>query len=219
VAARAERPVTVDGVLDETVWQHAEPVPLWVPTAVSAPVSPTKARLAWDDTFLYVAYELDDRDLYATHQARDSMLWEQDVVELLFVPGDRGQPYYEFEFSPKGTVYDSLTGHREAGSWRRWARWDCDGLEVAVTTRGTLNHWQDRDEGYTVEAAIPFASLPTLAGAAPQAGDTWFFTVARYDYSVHLPAGSELSCSAPISKPSFHQYETWRKMIFVADER
>ncbi len=216
LVARARTPVVADGRLDEPVWLEAPLAPFLVPMTLAPPVSATEARMAYDETHLYLAFRCADLDIFATHTERDARLWEEDVVEAFFLTGRTGDPYYEFEFSPRGTIYDALIGRRgAAGTDRRWARWDCEGLRVAARIEGTLNDWRDRDVGYTVEAAIPFASLPTLGGRAPRSGDVWLFNLARYDYSVYLERGVELSASSPLGAVNFHRYEDWRPMRFA----
>ncbi len=71
----------------------------------------------------------------------------------------------------------------------------------------TLNNPEDRDEYWQLEAAIPFTSLPTLKGKIPKNGDTWLFHLSRYDYSVYLPGGVELSSCALLTRVDFHRYE------------
>jgi hypothetical protein len=66
--------------------------------------------------------------------------------------------------------------------------------------------------------AIPFASLPSLQGRVPCAGETWKFHLARYDYSVYLDDGVELSSTTrfKIAEGSFfHRHEEWQTMKFV----
>ena len=97
----------------------------------------------------------------------------------------------------------------------RWSRWDCPGLKSAVAIKGTLNEPSDVDEYWQLEAAIPFAGLPTLDGRTPHAGDRWQFHLARYDFSIYLPEGVELSSCAPLTKVDFHRCEDWIPLRFV----
>jgi hypothetical protein len=101
----------------------------------------------------------------------------------------------------------------------RGARWNCPGLKIGIRVHGTLNNWQDTDTGWTLEVAIPFASLPTLDKRPPDPGTVWKFQLARYDYSVHLPGdGRELSASIPLSKANFHLPGEWGSLRFDGDE-
>ena len=65
-----------------------------------------------------------------------------------------------------------------------------------------------------MKLAIPFAELPSLAGKSPKKGDTRLFHLARYDYSVYLPAGREMTSCAPLSWANFSFYEDWANLKF-----
>jgi hypothetical protein len=104
---------------------------------------------------------------------------------------------------------------RTAGGDHRWSKWNCESLKLGVEIKGTLNNWKDKDEYWQLEVAVPFRDLPTLGGQIPESGDTWLFHLARYDYSVYLPEGVELSSSSPLSKVDFHRYEDWLPLKFV----
>ena len=66
-----------------------------------------------------------------------------------------------------------------------------------------------------MEVAIPFASLSTLKEKTPKDKDHWLFHLARYDYSVYLPKGVELSSCSKLSEVNFHKYEDWMNLKFV----
>lgn len=211
---RADVPMRIDGVLDEAAWRTAEPVPFYVPVSLKKPTTATDARMTWDDTYLYVGFDVQDEDIVATFTERDAPVWEEDVVEVFIRPDPERSDYYEINFSPTGVIYDSWIVRRGARSHRTWSAWNAEGIRVATTIRGTPNDWTQRDEGYTVEIAIPFSELPSLEGRTPSVGDVWTFNLARYDYSVYLDEGRELSASSPLSAVSFHRHEEWRRMIF-----
>ena len=217
---RAAQPIMVDGRLDEAGWAGAPLISFLRPGTLLPPHAPTAGRMLYDDHCLYVAFQATDEDVWATYTARDSRLWEEDVLEIFLKTHPALDPYYEFNFSPLGMVYDAFYAKRAAGGYTRWSKWNCAGLRVAASVQGTVGDWKDRDRGWTVEAAIPFADLPTLAGRAPRPGDVWQFNLARYDYSVYQPEGVEMTASgpltlvAPVTKPNFHEYENWRKMRF-----
>jgi len=78
---------------------------------------------------------------------------------------------------------------------------------------GTLNDWRDRDHGWVVEAAIPLKALSAV-NPKPQLGDRWRFAICRYNYSVYLDGGRELSSSARLAEPDFHRYEDFDYLEF-----
>lgn len=64
-------PVTVDGILDEECWKKAQVLDvLYIlgKIGVKAENCPMKVRYAWDDHYLYIAYETFDKNLIALGQ-------------------------------------------------------------------------------------------------------------------------------------------------------
>lgn len=106
-----------------------------------------------------------------------------------------------------GTVHDAHA--RGSGT-----PWTCEGLRLGIQTHGTINDPSDRDQGWSMELAIPFVALDALSGAAPRPGDVWRFHVARYDHSVFLPGGEELSSCARLRRRNFHYTEDWIALRF-----
>jgi len=210
-------PVVIDGLLDEPVWRKAEVLDFYVPVSHSRPISKTEGRLLWDDKNLYVGYKAYDKDIFSYHTERDSQTCNDDVLEVFLKPDPDKEPYYNFEINALGTVYDALNLKRGAGGGGhiRWKMWNCEGLKIGVHIEGTINNPEDEDEFWQLEVAIPFASLPTLGGKPPGAGDTWLFHLSRYDYSIYLPEGIELTSCAPLTKVDFHHYEDWMPLKFV----
>jgi len=211
-----ETPVKIDGILDEAAWQKARVIDRFlIPVTLKEPISKTEARIVYDTTHLYVGFKAYDEDVWGITTERDSATCQEDVLEIFFKPEPEKDPYYNFEINALGTVYDALTMKRgAAGNFRRWNSWNCKNLQVGISVKGTLNNWEDRDEYWCMEVAIPFASLPTLKGKTPKRGDVWIFHLSRYDYSVYLPAGPELTSCAPLSKADFHYYEDWIPLVF-----
>jgi len=210
-------PLQIDGSLSDPRWRSAERVKFMIPVTHREPLSETDARLLWDDEYLYVGFKAFDKDIYSYFTRRDSTTCHEDVLEVFIKTDATKEPYYNFEINALGAVYDAFNLKRGAGGpdHHRWSRWDCPGLQSAVVIEGTLNDPGDVDEYWQLEVAIPFAGLPTLEGRAPKPGDQWSFHLARYDYSVYLPEGVELSSCAPLTEVDFHRYEDWIPLKFV----
>jgi len=213
-------PIKVDGFLDEPAWEKAKVLDFTLPVTFQEPISKTEGRLLYDDKYLYVGFKAYDQDIWSYYTERDSNTCLEDVLEVFIKPDpvahpDGPDPYYNFEINALGTVLDAFNGkHGADGNYARWSSWNCDGLKRAIQIKGTLNNWHDKDEYWTMEVAIPFAELPSLAGKSPQKGDVWLFHLARYDYSVYLPKGRESTSCAPIPRLSFHYHEDWLKLRF-----
>ncbi len=213
-----DQPITVDGHLDEAAWDKAEVLDFFIPVTFEKPISPTEARMLWDDDYLYVGFKAWDKDIWSYLTERDSSTCSEDVLEVFVKPDAERDPYYNFEINALNTVFDAYNVKRGAGGndHHRWSRWDCQGLQSAVFVKGTMNNWEDEDEFWQLEVGIPFADLPTVAGA-PNPEDIWLFHLSRYDWSVYLPEGNELSSCAPLTAVDFHRYEDWMPLRFCRD--
>lgn len=177
--------ITIDGRLDEPAWASAEKAGPFVEphTGRPKPTIPAQgsARVLWDDTHLYVGFEVQDRKVTGGFlpDTRDPHLWERDTVEIMIDPDGDGdnKDYYEIQINPQNLVFDSQFddynqprggpegpfGHEE---------WSAN-LQSAVTVHGTIDHDVDEDKGYTVEARIPWASFTKARRVPPTPGDVW----------------------------------------------
>lgn len=205
----------IRGDFSQEAWRRAEPLEFILPLSGRKPLSPTTAGLLWDEEYLYVGYRAHDLDIFALHTERDASTCDDDVLEIFFKTDPGAEPYYNFEINALNTVYDAYNLRRKtAGGGRRWRSWNCPGLKSAVSIEGTINDPSDRDRHWQLEIAIPFRSLVIPGRNAPEAGDRWLFHLARYDHSVYLPEGVELSSTALMDKVDFHRFESWDTLVF-----
>lgn len=87
-------------------------------------------------------------------------------------------------------------GYKNHPRGKRWAflAWDFPGLKSAVAIQGTLNQSDDQDHGWTVELALPWRGMKTLArgdqrSIPPRDGDHWRMDFSRFNqYHAPLPA-------------------------------
>ncbi|MEA5446432.1 DUF5916 domain-containing protein [Gammaproteobacteria bacterium AB-CW1] len=179
----AERPqvphtdetITVDGHLDESVWDRALVMELPYETRpgenISAPVR-TEALLIYSDTHLYVgfrAYDPAPERIRAYYRARDD-IFGNDLVSLTLDPYDGQRRGYQFFVNPLG-VQSDLFINELAGT-------EDSSFEFIWESAGRLT-----DYGYEVEIAIPFSSLRFPASEDIM---TWGLDLVRFyprDYS------------------------------------
>jgi len=210
----ATGPIKIDGSPDDAAWKNAEVLKdfaaYW---RKSKPKSATKARLLWDDRYVYFLAEMEDKDLYADVKTRNGVTWSNDVFELFFKPSADSLRYYEFQVNAANTPLELFFPSRGSGGYQRFGPLTRLGMESAVKLQGTLNHWEDVDTGWTVEGRIPWTGF-RAAGGKPKAGTKWRFALCRYDYSANLEQ-PDLSCSAPLSVSDFHHYEDYGELTFV----
>jgi hypothetical protein len=211
---RLQGRITINGVLDEIAWDTAQELKdfavFW---QKRRPATTTTAKLLWDDRYLYFCADMEDHDLFAMTKERNGMTWEDDVFELFFKPSAKKPDYYEFQVNALNTQLELYLPSRGAGGYRRFAPLTNLGMESAVKLNGTLNKYDDRDKGWTVEGRIPWTAFKATGGR-PAVGDRWKFALCRYDYSVYLER-PELSSTAPLTQSDFHRYEDYGELVFV----
>jgi hypothetical protein len=180
----ADDAVTIDGVLDEAAWKQAASTGPFVDVGTGAASSRLSvqgsARVLWSVGYLIVAFEIEDRDVRGGFDpsAKDPHLWERDTAEIMIDPDGDGDnlDYYEIQIGPQNLVFDSaferynLPRGGPAGPFGHES-WSSE-VESRVVVRGTIDDDQ-RDEGYVVEARIPWRAFHKARRAPPNAGDEW----------------------------------------------
>ena len=185
--------ITVDGRLDEPGWQAAEWSAPFVDIDGVRPVRHrTQVKLLWDDRALYIAARLDEPDLWATITTRDAVIFQDHDFEVFVDPGGDTHEYYELEVNALGTAFDLflVKPYRDGGPALH--AWDIAGLGVGVDLRGTLNRPGDRDDGWTVELAIPWAVLREASPSrrAPRDGEQWRLNFSRVQWTMDVVDGA-----------------------------
>jgi hypothetical protein len=84
-----DQSITIDGKLDEKAWRRAAATRRFVNVKTGSsnkqfPVN-GRAKLLWDEKFLYVAFEVEDKDITGGFEkgAKDPHLWTKDTVEIM----------------------------------------------------------------------------------------------------------------------------------------
>jgi hypothetical protein len=157
--------IKVDAILNEVVWEKAVKIKANIEVSpgenIPAPVE-TEALLAYDQENIYIAiiaYDPDPSKIRAHVSDRDN-IGSDDWVAILFDTFDDQQRTYDFMCNPLGVQSDFIETANGNGEYD--AIWDSDGR---IT-----------DEGYIVEIAIPFSSLPFQNSEDDQ---IWGFDVVR----------------------------------------
>lgn len=216
----AGQTVTIDGKLDEPVWQKAASTGPFVDVGSGNPNSafPVQgsAKLLWDDRNLYVAFEIKSKDIVGgwPKDAKDPHLWEKDTVELMIDPDSSGdnKDYYEIQINPQNLVFDTqydeynkpkddsknIFGHMEWSS----------NVKSAVVVQGELDK-PGKGEGYVVEAAIPWKSFTKAAKAPPAPGDVW-----RMNF-YGMKNNSGVAWSPILGQGNFHKASRFGRVQFA----
>lgn len=208
---RLEAPPAFDGDLESGAWAAAAWTADYRDIEGEARIDPryrTRSKMAWDDSNLYIGCEMEEPDLWATYDRRDMIVFHENDFEVFIDPDGDGDEYYEIEINVLGTIFDlflqrpyRLGGPAEHG-------WDASGMRFAIHASGTVNDASDRDEGWVVELAIPFADLkpPTrradgtewtlppitehLRATVPSIGDVWRINFSRVQWDLEVHEGA-----------------------------
>ncbi|MHB8897129.1 MAG: carbohydrate-binding family 9-like protein [Thermoguttaceae bacterium] len=142
--------ITVDGILDETVWQKANLETGFAFPWEDRPAPPTEFRAVLDRDALCFAFRVADPDvvLAADYRGKEDVVRE-DRAELFFARDDGLSDYFCLEIDPLGRVLDYRASYYRKMDFG----WSWPGLEAA----GRLV-----EGGYCVEGRIPWKSLESL---------------------------------------------------------
>jgi hypothetical protein len=182
---RTTTPPTIDGRLDDAVWQGAPLVPEtdWLtynPLNGDHIPQRTEVRVAYDDRALYFAFRCDDPEpqrVRGTLSRRDN-LFQDDWVGLSLDSVGNGQSSYDLFVNPLGVQGDILTtpsaGENDAPDFV----WDSAGRRT--------------DRGYEAEIRVPLTTVRFVSGADVKMNVLFWRRISRLGMSVawpEVPAG------------------------------
>ncbi len=154
-AVRTDRPVIVDGLLDEDVWKNDQATSSFTqsdPDEGLPPRQRAEVRLAYDDDALYVAARLFDSapDSVVARLARRDNDAASDAFAILLDPYRDKRTGYYFMVTAAGVLLDGvlLNDGWDDSSW--------DGVWQARTQRDA--------QGWACEMRIPFSQVRFRAG-------------------------------------------------------
>ncbi len=207
IAYRAPSRPVIDGRLDEPGWRNTAWSDLFVDIEGDRRPRPrfnTRVKMLWDADRFYVAAEMDEPDLWGTLTTRDAVIFQDNDFEIFIDPDGDTHAYYELEVNVLRTAWDLLLVQPYRDGGPPIDAWDIAGLEVGVDARGTVNRPGDRDQGWTVEIALPWRALQEAApGRKPPApGAQWRVNFSRVEWQVDVRDGRYVKRTDPAtSKP------------------
>jgi hypothetical protein len=202
IAYKTSSAINIDGVIDDLAWGAAPWTSEFVDIEGSAKPKPplrTRAKLLWDENYLYIAAELEEPHVWATLTERDAVIFHDNDFEVFIDPDGDTLNYYELEINALGTVWDLfLTKPYRAGGVPLNA-WDIRGLKSAVHIQGSLNDPANRDRGWSIELALPWKVLAEAAPErrAPEAGETWRLNFSRVQWDTDVVDGRYVKLKQP----------------------
>ena len=149
-----DTPITVDGILDEPIWQTVQPITEFVqrlPKDGGTPSEESEMRILYDNNHLYFGFTFFDSEpekVRATILNRGGWLHRDDKLEIALDTYLDRRNAYLFELNPLGTQDDALITDENRPSQDEWA-WD--GVYIS---EGRVT-----DFGWVLEVAIPWNTL------------------------------------------------------------
>ena len=143
--------ISLDGILDEAVWDRATPATDFIqqdPVFGGTPTERTEVRILFDAERLYMgvlAFDSEPDRMLGNTMKRDEFLRADDRFMWSIDTFLDQQSGYFFEMNPSGLMADSLMGSA-GGQNRAW-----DGIWDAEVRRSEM--------GWTIEFEIPFRTL------------------------------------------------------------
>ena len=218
-APKATGPILIDGILDESDWQNAPLSELFADIRgvdfEPKPIKQTRMKMLWDNENLYIAGILEEDNVTASLTEHDSIIYHDNDWEVFIDPDQDCRFYFEIELNALNTVMDLLMDRPYRDGGKFYLPWDLRGLKTAVHVNGTLNDPSDKDQGWTVEMAIPIASLAVDFQKVDQLLDMdWKIGFSRVEW---LKAGGpeENWVWNPTGMVDMHQPERWGVLHFV----
>ena len=232
VCRHTDTPIAIDGTMDDAAWAGAEWTEDFVDIEGPAKPKPrfkTRAKMLWDDEFLYVAADLEETDVWGTRTEHDSVIFQDPDFEVFIDPDGDSHDYFEFEINALNTGWDLFLPKPYKDGGKADNTWEIPGLKTAVDgVRGTINDATDRDGGWTVELAFPWHALATKVNRAtpPRDGAQWRMGFSRVEWQIERHAGKYLKVPnhpennwvwSPQGVIDMHRPERWGYVQFTHD--
>jgi hypothetical protein len=161
-AFKLKTPITLDGVLDEEIWKDTEGwngnFMQFFPSDTSLSVVPTRVKVAYDDTNIYLAAIMENRGprkYVSTSLRRDYRGEQNDGVSFVFDTFNDGTNAFQFGVNPYGVQREALVSNGGTRPDDLNLAWDNKWFSEAKIME---NHWQ-------VEVIIPLSTLRFREGA------------------------------------------------------
>jgi uncharacterized protein DUF5916/cellulose/xylan binding protein with CBM9 domain len=177
---RASQPPSIDGRLDDAIWQVAEPLPEtdWLtynPLNGDHIQQRTEVRVAYDDRYLYFAFRCIDPEpakVRGTLSRRDNV-WNDDWVGLSLDSVGNGQQSYDLFVNPLGVQGDILNTPSAGENSAPDFVWDSGGSRT--------------EQGYETEIRVPLTTVRFVSGTDVKMNVLFWRRVSRLGMSVSWP--------------------------------
>ena len=193
VCYRTNEPLSIDGKATESCWQKAQ----WTDDFAdiegdkkAIPRFRTRAKMLWDNDYLYVFAELSEPHIWANLKQRDTVIFYDNDFEVFIDPDGDTHKYYEYEMNALNTQWDLMLTKPYRDGGNPLTSWNFDNARSAVKISGTLNNPSDTDTCWSVEIAFPLKSFADSSVVLPlKPGAQWRINFSRVEWQTVVESG------------------------------
>lgn len=173
----------------------------------------TRARLRYDDEYIYVIFKVEDRYIKAVATETNGRVWQDSCVEFFFSPGeDVERGYFNFEANCKGVYLFQY--HPSDGSKGSFTKEEYDQITISHSIDRDVTTESSEPEIWTLEYKIPFDILSNYIPVdKPKPGTVWRANLYKCADNTSHP---HWITWAPVDhpKPNFHLPEYFGRLTF-----
>jgi len=187
VCYQTKKSIKIDGKLDESSWKKTAWTDLFVDIVGNkkpVPLQKTRVKMLWDETHLYIGAVMDEEHIWAYQNKKDQIVFLENDFEVFIDPDGDKENYYELEINAINNSFDLFLPKTYRNGGIAQHKWDIKDLNSAVSIEGTLNNSTDTDKRWTLEIAIPLASLTheNIAAVFPKDQSLWRINFSRVNW-------------------------------------
>jgi hypothetical protein len=184
-------PPSIDGSIDETPWEAAT----WTRPFVDIEGSDkpqtqfeTMVKMLWDDKYLYVAAQLNDKHIWANIKEKDGPIFEDNDFEIFIDPDGDAHQYMKIEMNALGNICDLFMDKPYRDGGEPDIDWNIQGLKKAVKIYGKINYTSNKDSCWTLEMAIPWKAMIDFSNskAIPVDDEQWRVNFQRVQWKTYI---------------------------------
>ncbi|CAH1789661.1 unnamed protein product [Owenia fusiformis] len=182
--------ITTDGRLEERAWLEVPWTDAFIDIQGAQHPTPrfqTRAKMRYDDEYLYIAARIDEPDIWANQTEHDSVIFQDNDFEVFIDPGSSTHGYKEYEMNALNTYWDLELNKPYMNGGSPNSSFEMAKLKRAVFINGTINDPSDTDNYWSVEIAMPFSDLirdTPVTSAPPGDKDQWRINFSRVEWKV-----------------------------------
>lgn len=222
VAYHVGHPMVIDGKLDDSCWDEVPFTSDFVDISTNTvPRFNTKAKIRWDDDYLYVGAILEETEIWANitdtchcyNNSEDQVIFHDNDFEVFLDLDGNTHHYKEYEMNVMNATWDLILNKPYSNdgyenSSRVYGKFGFDmqpPLTSGVFVNGSVNEPYKDNAYWSVEIAFPIAHLAVNESISlpPKNDSIWRINFSRVEWGVDIVNNTYIknpscqSCAVP----------------------